>query len=108
MYNAGDEATGNQSMRGADQLFRDSMTDCDKTNDYFTQMFDSADDFLKQDNWKDTAKANYVANKDFIDQQWQLSLSSWNTGVYFNSGMFYERVWLSMSGIAPIVPTATE
>ena len=69
-------------------------------------MSDETEAFFKQDKWDDIVKANYKANKDFIDQQWQFCLDSWNTGIYFNSGMFYIRVWMALSGVTPISPMA--
>ena len=37
----------------------------------------------------DIIRNNYMANKDYIDQEWSNCLSAWNEGVYFNAGMFY-------------------
>ena len=91
-------------MNESGPKFEASMKTCDDTNDYFNQMNDASTAFFKQDKWDDILKNNYDANKDFVDQQWQFCLDSWNTGVYFNAGMFQERVWLTLSGIAPIAP----
>ena len=55
------------------------------------------DAFFEQDGWKQTARQNYDANQDYIDQQWDYALNSWNTGVYFNAGMFYGRVFGALS-----------
>ena len=103
-YNNGDEDRGDQNLVKSHDKYQGSMSTCDDTNGYFKQLDDLNADFFAQKNWKDTVKNNYDSNKDYIDQQWQFCLDAWNTGVYFNSGMFYERVWLSMSGIAPISP----
>ena len=53
-------------------------------------------------------QANYDANKDYIDQQWGFYLDRWSLGVHFDAGMFYERVWLKLTGIAPISPAVLQ
>ena len=91
-------------MVDSGDYYTDSMATCEDTNGYFKEISDANAAFFEQKDWADIVKQNYDDNKDYIDQQWTFCLDAWNTGVYFNSGMFYERVWLSMSGIPPISP----
>ncbi len=92
-YNAGEDRKGNKRMRRAEPFWRFSMLTCWETNHYFTRMDHNKDAFFARDDWKSIARDNYNANQDYVDQQWQFCLDSWNTGVYFNAGMFYARVW---------------
>ena len=84
---------GNQVMMNSQDLWRKSMAACEETNGQFDEIVDAADQFFAQDDWRDIARANYEANKEMVDHQWQLGLYSWNIGVYFDAAMFYGRCW---------------
>merc|ERR1712032_1100173 len=59
----------------------------------FTDIDTQKTEFYDQDDADELAEANYQANKDFVDQQFGYMLNSYNTGVYFNAGMFYARIF---------------
>ena len=99
-YNAGNLRGGNRKMRKIDNNYRNSMANCTETNDYFERIDAQTDAFLNQKAWRDEARANYDANKDYVDQQWQFCLDSWNQGIYFNAGMFYTRVAMALQDVA--------
>ena len=90
-------------MLATQSMFQDSMENCFETNNYFARIFQAGHAFLQTDDWKDTVKTNYAANKAEIDQDWKICLDNWTWGNYFNSGMYYETVWLKLTGIAPIM-----
>ena len=92
-YNDEKYEKGNDWIRDTEHYYRRSMRACHKTNQLFEDMADEAYDFFDQRNWDKIAEANYIKNKDVIDEQWANGLKSWNEGVYFNAGMFYGRVW---------------
>ena len=69
------------------------MVDCTETNEQFEEMAQWAHDFFGDESWRDTANANYEANKALADQQWQYGIISFNKGTYFDAGMFYGRCW---------------
>ncbi len=66
-YNAGNLKAGNQKMRNIDRGYRRSMANCTETNEYFSRIDAQSDAFLNQEAWRDEARANYNANKDYID-----------------------------------------
>ena len=101
-YNEGDYTTGNKKMRNVDGPYRRSMKKCKKTNGYFKQIDAASDAFFSQKGWKKTARANYDANKAYVDQQWEFYLDRWNLGVYFDAAMFYTRVTMALSGASPL------
>ena len=84
-------------MKQSVEDWRDSMEDCDQTNEYFESLVDQVADFLDTDNWSDVVKQNYEENKAYVDNQWAQCLKTWNEGVYFNSGMFYARTYMVLS-----------
>ena len=96
-YNAGDLDAGNKHMRKIQPSWQLSMILCPATWFDFRAMIKEKDDFFARDDWPTVANQNYDANKDYVDQQWQFALNSWNTGVYFNAGMFYGRVFATLS-----------
>ena len=89
-------------MGKIDENFRDSMHICYATNGYFEQIEAAEVAFFSQTEWKKTARANYDANKAYVDQQWEFCLDRWNLGVYFDAGMFYTRVAMALSGASPL------
>ena len=101
-YNAGDLKGGNRKMRKIDGNFRNSMAACEETNGYFEQIDAAEVAFFNQKAWKKTARANYDANKAYVDQQWEFCLDRWNLGVYFDAAMFYTRVTMALSGASPL------
>ena len=58
---------------------------------------------MHTDNWEDTIKQNYETSKDYVDTQWDSCMTEWKVGSYFNAGMFYERVWLKLTGLGYIM-----
>ena len=98
-YNAGDDRKGNKQLHRAEPFFRATMIPCYKTWGYFHEMHHEQKQFLHRDDWRQIARDNYNSNKDYVDQQWQFCLDSWNTGVYFNAGMFYARVWNALADV---------
>ena len=96
-YNAGDLQAGNQHITRTQPLWQLSMILCPETWSDFRAMIKEKDAFFARDDWPSVADQNYDANKDYVDQQWQFALNSWNTGVYFNAGMFYGRVYGALS-----------
>ena len=42
-------------------------------------------------------KANYEANKDFIDTEAGRAIVTWSRGVYFDTGMFQGEVWAALT-----------
>ena len=105
-YLAAEDKAGSNDIRMAYTLYLDSMKDCDKTNDYFKKIYSDYYDFFGRDDWEDTLKANYKANKDTIDQEWQFGLERWGKGVYFDAGMLYGRTWYALTGLPWIQPAA--
>ena len=101
-YAEGNYESGNKSIRDSEPYYRDSMEACPETNAAFEEMADRAHDFFAQENWRDIAEANYLANQVLIDQQWSFSLLTWDQGVPFNAGMFYGRVWFLLAYGQPI------
>ena len=96
-YNAGDDRAGNQHMKKATPWWQLSMVLCWETYDDFRGLIEYKDAFFARDDWQTVARENYDANQAYVDQQWQYALDSWNTGVYFNAGMFYGRTWAALS-----------
>ena len=92
-YGKEDYDGGNIKIARAEKFFRVSMADCEETNETFEEMAQWAHDFFGDESWRDTASANYEANKALVDQQWQYGMDRFNSGVYFDAGMFYGRTW---------------
>ena len=70
------------------------MSGCDEDLiQQFEAMADKAHAFFEADGWKDVIHANYEAHSDVVDVEWASGMTSWEQGLYFNSGMFYGRVW---------------
>ena len=95
-YNDGKLRKCNTIMRNIDGPYRRSMKRCTETNPSFARIDAQTDAFLAQKEWRKIARANYDANKDYVDQQWQFCLDSYNSGIYFNAGMFYTRVTMAL------------
>ena len=95
-YSAGNDDAGNLHMRLAKPWMRLSMVFCDETHDDFKDLIDDYDTFFARKHWEIIAKKNYLLNKKYVDEQWEDALKSWNTGVYFNAGMFYGRTWAAL------------
>ena len=87
-----DWQAGNEKLDSGRMAWRLSMLKCHETNHKFTTIMHNLDSFFDADDWKSAADENYAGNKDYIDQQWDYMNNSWETGVYYNAGMFYARV----------------
>ena len=76
------------------RLTRGAIGNCnDDIVNGFTDINTQKTNFYAQYDADSIAEANYQANKDFVDQQFGYMLNSFNTGVYFNAGMFYARIF---------------
>ena len=94
-------------MNGFLRETRQAIGDCNDTIiDGFNDIRLQKRQFYAQDDADSIAEANYQANKDLVDQQWGFMLDSYNTGVYFNAGMFYARIFNVL--VPPVEQPETE
>ena len=88
-FEEGDIYEGNFQMKKWLHRTRVAMDECDDVQDEFAAIARQRRRFMRQDNWERKAEQNYEDNKDFVDQQWDNMMDSWERGVYFDAGMFY-------------------
>ena len=65
-----------------------AMEECTNTNGHFATAEQFYANFSQQADAEEIRHANYEKNKIIIDRDADYILTTWNTGVYFNSGFF--------------------
>lgn len=80
----------NELSRSDDWIngFSQAMASCDKPGEAFDKVNKELIAFAKRPDAEDLMKANYQANKAFIDLETQRAVTQWTLGVYFDAGMF--------------------
>ena len=70
------------------QSFATAMAACDEPNKVFDKVNKEQAAFWNRSDAQDLMKANYQANKAFVDLETQRAVTQWTVGVYFDAGMF--------------------
>lgn len=84
------------------------MKACDETKDAYVSLINDGKAFFKRADHKEIAKANYQANKDFVDLETANAIRQWSYGVYFDAGMFLGEDWATITDVSAAPPAPVD
>ena len=94
---AGDKKSGEAYMAGAKPLFRRALLSCQQLNSHIADWGRRVEDMMARPDWEHFAEKVYKDNKREIERNIDLTLREWESGNYFNSGLFdgqWQKVFL--------------
>ena len=104
-YEAGDMDKAGKLMKDAKTLYAKALNGCpSKVTDPLNEWGNKVEKLTERSDWEDLQKTIYFKNKEEITKDSELEFKWWDSGNFFNAGMFggrIEKVFLDNAGPEP-------